>query len=81
MSPKIKKRRQAVSGLKYIGPLLLTLALLIHLYLVFHFNFTQDDAYITFRYAANYRACRGEKLDDCHARTVQDREENTGDGR
>ncbi len=59
MSPKIKKRRLAVSGLKYIGPLLLTLALLIHLYLVFHFNFTQDDAYITFRYAANYLSGHG----------------------
>jgi hypothetical protein len=37
-----------------IGLLLLVLALACHLALVFHFNFTQDDAYITFRYAANY---------------------------
>ncbi len=54
MSLKIKKRRQAVSGLKYTGLLLLALALVVYFYLIFHFNFTQDDAYITFRYAANY---------------------------
>jgi len=30
------------------------LAIIVHIYLVFHFDFTQDDAYITFRYAANF---------------------------
>ena len=38
----------------WVGYLFLILGLGAYLALVVHFNFTQDDAYITFRYAANY---------------------------
>ncbi|MCP4567753.1 MAG: hypothetical protein GY841_09270 [FCB group bacterium] len=36
------------------GPFMLVTAIAVHLYLIIHFNFTQDDAFITFRYAANF---------------------------
>lgn len=38
----------------WIGYVLLVAAVAVHIGLVFHFNFTQDDAFITFRYAANF---------------------------
>ena len=41
--------RPAVIGLALAG-----LGCAAHLYLLYHFNFTQDDAYISFRYALNY---------------------------
>jgi arabinofuranosyltransferase len=37
-----------------IGLVLAGLGCAVHLFLLFHFNFTQDDAYISFRYAQNY---------------------------
>lgn len=49
-SPVIKKKDVP----EWIGYLLLALALIAHLIFVFQFNFTQDDAFITFRFAANY---------------------------
>jgi arabinofuranosyltransferase len=54
MTPKQKKLGKAKTNLKSVGIILLILALAVHLYLVFHYDFTQDDAYITFRYAVNY---------------------------
>ncbi len=54
MTPKQKRPGKAKTNLKPIGIVLLILALVVYFYLIFHFNFTQDDAYITFRYAANY---------------------------
>jgi len=37
-----------------LGLFLLIIACAIHIYFILDFNFTQDDAYISFRYAANY---------------------------
>jgi hypothetical protein len=54
-----KKKRRAKQAPKrklphWIGYIILLLALGAHLALVLHYDFTQDDAFITFRYAANY---------------------------
>ncbi len=38
----------------WLGYALLIAAIAVHIGLVFHYNFTQDDAFITFRYAANF---------------------------
>ncbi|RKX19472.1 MAG: hypothetical protein DRP51_07345, partial [Candidatus Zixiibacteriota bacterium] len=45
ISPKISIR---------LSSLLLVLGIVAHIALVVYFDFTQDDAYITFRYAANF---------------------------
>ncbi len=37
-----------------MGMMLLGISIVVYLVLVTHFDFTQDDAYISFRYAANY---------------------------
>lgn len=37
-----------------IGLILVGLGCAVHLFLLYHFNFTQDDAYISFRYAQNF---------------------------
>lgn len=56
----LKKKKQKTGPVAgkaipyWIGYLLLAMALLSHFLLVYHFDFTQDDALITFRYAANY---------------------------
>lgn len=59
MAAKAKKRKAAPPPRKrsvpdWVGYLFLVTALAVHLLLVYQFNFTQDDAFITFRYAANY---------------------------
>lgn len=41
-------------NLVWVGYILLALALAAHIFLVVQYDFTQDDAFITFRYAANY---------------------------
>ena len=51
------KKRVSQDSKKYYrraGIGLLIAAVIIHLALAFFFDFTQDDAFITFRYAANY---------------------------
>ncbi len=60
MAPKRKKqtrpkRRAAPARLpEWFGYACLVLAVVVHVGLIIHFNFTQDDAFITFRYAANF---------------------------
>ena len=59
MASKKKKQKTGSTARKttsfvWIGFLLLAVSLLAHFVLVYHYDFTQDDAYITFRYAANY---------------------------
>ncbi len=57
-----KKKKQAAKPRRarrlylppWLGYGLLVVAIIVHIGLVFHFNFTQDDAFITFRYAANF---------------------------
>ncbi len=57
-----KKKKQAAKPRRarrlqlppWLGYALLVVAIAVHVGLVFHFNFTQDDAFITFRYAANF---------------------------
>jgi len=49
-----KPRRRTKSFPGWVGYLLLAAALLTHLLLVVQYNFTQDDAFITFRYANNF---------------------------
>jgi len=48
------RKTTAIDRSAAIGLALVVLAGVIHLALVVAFNFTQDDAYISFRYAANY---------------------------
>jgi len=55
-------KTRALSGLSrpaVIGLVLAGLGCAVHLYLLYHFNFTQDDAYISFRYAQNWVAGHG----------------------
>ncbi len=59
MSKKKKRQASKPSAPKsslpeWIGYFFLALALTAHILLVIHYNFTQDDAFITFRYAANF---------------------------
>jgi len=42
------------SDLRAIGYFLLAVGAVAHLLLIYYFNFTQDDAFISFRYAANF---------------------------
>jgi hypothetical protein len=50
----IVKDRRKIDILEKSGYFLLLIGLAIHVYLVIQYNFTQDDAYITFRYARNF---------------------------
>jgi len=57
MSKSKKKKHQfelSPDSIKYITLVLLVAAILIHVSMAVWFDFTQDDAFITFRYAANY---------------------------
>ncbi len=51
---KAKPITRRTKSFAWVGFLLLASALLAHFLLVMHYDFTQDDAYITFRFAANY---------------------------
>lgn len=58
MAPKKKKHKKPSHRLTFlpswVGYLFLLLGLAAHLVLLVQYDFTQDDAYITFRYAANF---------------------------
>jgi len=60
VAPKKRKKKTRKQPRKHVrlpgwvGYALLIIALAVHIGLVMHFDFTQDDAFITFRYAANY---------------------------
>jgi len=57
MAKSKKKKSQPVrkrKNLSWIGPALLFIGIVCHLAMVIRYNFTQDDAFITFRYAANF---------------------------
>lgn len=59
MPPQTNKTRRSHKLPPWLGPAGLVIGLVALLALIYYFNFTQDDAYITFRYAANYAAGHG----------------------
>ncbi|RKX25599.1 MAG: hypothetical protein DRP46_11780 [Candidatus Zixiibacteriota bacterium] len=56
---KHKGKSKNRSTLWWAGLILLIIAMTVFLWLVLQYDFTQDDAYITFRYAANYLGGHG----------------------